>query len=243
MLAFFSVLSVTFAILGARIREKMRERDAVAAIKGQDGWVGYDWVVRGAEGPPGPPWLRAILGHDCLATVVTAQLFSREPAIDADLDFLEGLPHLTYVCLRDGDLSLRGIERLASVPLERLILRHVSLADGGWKKLARLTSLRELSIEVCDLSDADLLHFTRFTRLEALGLARTRITKDGVHRLKTQLPRCRIYYYETPYEWTPSLPGSLLLGLDTQPYHGLAPHQGESPAGEDCRARKGLSME
>ena len=59
-------------------------------------------------------------------------------------------------------------------------------------ELARFDHLKELHFPNCALSDADVVHLSKLTRLPLLNIKFNEITADGVATLRKALPECRI---------------------------------------------------
>jgi hypothetical protein len=89
----------------------------------------------------------------------------------------------------DADLAglceLRGLEILAL---------SGTRVTSGLRTFAALRSVRALSLQSDDITDAGLRHLEALKRLEVLLLAGCpKVTDAGVARLKKALPRCDIH--------------------------------------------------
>ncbi len=103
------------------MEQKRKEREAVAAII-KDGWaVGYDYDnVKGAE-PPGPGWLRFLLGENFFCEV----------------DSVSCTPTTTF--------SAEGLENLKALPqLHKLYLGRSKITDAELEHLKELSQLERL---------------------------------------------------------------------------------------------------
>jgi hypothetical protein len=103
-----------------------RQRKAVEAIRGQGGCVEYDYEwgqpiskYVPPRTPPGPEWLRNLIGIDYLATVV---FVSNGNADHISLSAFPDLPHVTRVLI------------------------DCRLIDGGWEPLERMTQIQDLRL-------------------------------------------------------------------------------------------------
>jgi hypothetical protein len=200
MFVFVAFLSVASAMSAAKLRTKQRERAAILAIQMQGGFVAYDWQLHNLHAKsfleersaPGPRWLRAILRDDFFAAAAIVHFDSPDKGRDADLAFLDALPHVVDLRLTTGRVTQRGLKRVAELPLRRLVMRQVSVADNAWKQLAFATSLKELYIAKCDLCDADLQCLSRLSKLETLRLTKTGVSKAASESLQRLLPACKI---------------------------------------------------
>jgi hypothetical protein len=116
-------LCIWFAIVGNRAR---RQRIAAEAVREAGGLVAYayhrDQNVKSLdEGePPGPPWLREILGIDFLSDVVLVQVTNPQPDV---IDRLRDLPALEQLGIFDAELNDAQIEELCRLKrLQRLVI-------------------------------------------------------------------------------------------------------------------------
>ena len=168
-----------------------KQRAAVEAFGKLDGnvYVYYDFhydadgrPVRAPE-PPGPAWLRSLLGVDFFSDVVWLQLVC-STACDADLEHLAGLTKLKSLYLTDTQLTDVGLAHLAGLTkLEWLSLSGTQLTDAGLEHLARLTNLKWLDLSDTQVTDAGLEHLAGLTNLESLVVSDTQVTDAGLEHL------------------------------------------------------------
>ena len=127
----------------AEMKAARRQQAAVDAILQLGGIVEYDWRVDGLGGyienarPPGPPWLRNLLGADFLSHVVYLGFPSRQ-VTDDSLVHLEAFPQLQGLSLAHNPVTDAGLERLTGLSdLRLLFLDSTRVSDAGVKKLQR----------------------------------------------------------------------------------------------------------
>jgi hypothetical protein len=149
------------------------QRRAVAAIESKGGSVFYDYqfkedgdMKQWSSSPPGPAWLRRIVGDDCFREV-------------------------THVFLKRGGLdrlsNLRSMENL-SVPSSLL-----QGDDSNIDSLRDLAHLRRLWIEdYTGPCDGLLPRLSQLTQLRQLCISKTLLTKEEVFELKGALPDCAV---------------------------------------------------
>ena len=206
--------------LGVQVNRANKQRRAVEAIEKLGGAVMYDCEERryrpGGSGskPPGPAWLRTLIGRDYFDTVVQVDLvdlydedaidivlqhaaklpdiqyvgsWSRSPRIsDNELVRLKGLTHLEQLAFSFDDVSDTGLAQLRGlVQLRGLWLsRNGMITDSGLKQLAELTKLEVLTLSRTKITDAGLEHLKGLSQLTALDLGDTQITDAGLEHIK-----------------------------------------------------------
>jgi Leucine-rich repeat (LRR) protein len=216
--------SIGMSWVAVRMQRARREREAVAAIVKLGGRVWYDyqlqqqdWDPSPGTDPPGPVWLRNLLGENVFASVVGVDLYG-SPIRDADLGHLKGLTQLKFLGLNRTNVSDAGIERLRGLTqLKALSLWGTQVTDAGLVHLKGLTQLQLLDLGMTRVTDAGLEHLkgqaklrtfylpcTQVTdaglehlkgmkQLRLLDSSRTKVTDEGVKRLRQALPNCKIY--------------------------------------------------
>jgi hypothetical protein len=119
LLVFLVALSVPLGWFAWEIQRARKQRAAVDNIAKAGGWVAYDfhWNESGMPvQPPGPSWLRELLGDDFFSDVVGARVIGT-PAGDAELEHIKGLADLRYVNLTGTNVTNEGVKNLqAALP-------------------------------------------------------------------------------------------------------------------------------
>jgi hypothetical protein len=185
LLLVIALLGVAF---GAICNPAARQRRAVAIIKGGGGSVTYDYQVDENQGgahrydapPPGPDWLRKLIGVDYLATVVEAEVTS-----DDSLVAIDGLPHLNDLYVRGMTIADARMDRARRLSeLRYFCISAACPADREWAFLGRLTHLRMLFLDGAGIDDATVLQASRLTDLTLLSLVDTRVTDAAIGYVK-----------------------------------------------------------
>jgi len=148
--------------------QKRRERVAVAEIKRMGGYVTYDWQVSAEKEPPGPVWLRTLLGDDFFSSVKVV-VIGNHIVNDDWLVHLEPLSELSVIFVESPHIT-----------------------DAGVRYLTRFTHVAELSLSKTAVSDSGLVELKRLTRLRKAHILLTAVTDAGVAELQKALPNCRI---------------------------------------------------
>jgi len=176
----------------AMAREASRgQREAVEQICHAGGVInGYDYdhplgiIIAPPPAPPGPRWLRKVLGDDLFANVTRVDL-SRSEISDAGLEHLKGLAHVRDLVLHDTAVTDAGLEHLKGLThLRSLYLDDTKVTDTGLQHLQGLTDLEILSLRVTTVGDAGLEHLKGMRRLRKLLLAGTNVSDVGLEHLK-----------------------------------------------------------
>jgi hypothetical protein len=172
LLIFTVICAVAAGWLGETIERKRKEREAVAALVKLGGNVRYDYQ-RESGNPPGPDWLRGLLGADCFSEVDSVIFF----------------PNVTGVT----DAALENLKPL--IQLQRLELwTGKDITDAGLVNLEGLAQLQMLGLRGTQISDAGLAHLAGLKRLRSLELTGTKISQGAVTDFQKALPNCKIQY-------------------------------------------------
>ena len=229
--AMMCVVLVIAIGLGWVVRRAHAQREAVAEIRRLHGIFTYDWrisndrIARNST-PPGPKWLRQLVGDEPFQQVVSVMLArhqtANQTANDATLAYLEGLTglkqlHLDGAAVTDAGLAhLRGLSSLEKLTLgdtavtdaglahlrglkalRELHLYRTKVTDAGLAHLAGLYRLQVLILESAPVSDAGMAHLARLSSLQNLNLRETAITGDGLVHFKGLKALRELKLYDT----------------------------------------------
>ena len=159
LLVFVTLSAVACTWFVVKLQQARRQREAVKAIVEAGGSVVYDYEVTLGNGvpvapsaprpkPPGPAWVRKLLGDDFFAKVVVARI--------------------------QNDAGLEHVRELTD--LEELDLGGTQVTDAGLQHLRKLTRLGRLDLEGTQVTDAGLAHVNGLFSLRRLVLAETGVT-------------------------------------------------------------------
>jgi hypothetical protein len=216
--------------LGTLANSANRQRRAVEAIVRSGGEFNFDYqrvvnprgsgqVYSHKVNPPGPKWLRSIIGDhyfitpvslrliqqpavkdDCLAQLdalpnLESAFFLDVPFRDSHVVHLKHLKNLTNLTFNDETLSgpdgPRRFDFLQYLPkLESLSLNESNFGDADAKHLKDTMNLKTLFIYDSQIGDDGLAQLQHLKNLELIGLSRTRVTDRGIAYLST-LPKLR----------------------------------------------------
>ena len=117
LLVLVVVVAVPFSWLATEMKAARKQREAVEWIEKADGWYSYDYQFDPScnrfqvPEPPGPAWLRKLLGDDLFVDVTGCHFHVAEVG-DAGLEHLKGLTQLQGLDLDHSD----GQRRRAGAP-------------------------------------------------------------------------------------------------------------------------------
>jgi Leucine Rich repeat len=210
-LMIFVICVIPCALLRNKVERKRREMQAVYAITNLGGHVGFDYQGGDVNRPPGPEWLRWLLGQDFFVEVDF--VFFDRPIADTELENVKGFSQLKsldveFANVTDAGLvNIKGLTKLQKLALggrfgitritdaglenlkeltalQDLDLKGTKITDAGLKHLRGLTQLKKLDVADTQLTDAGLVNFKELTGLEKLCLGRCKITDAGLENVK-----------------------------------------------------------
>jgi len=128
--------------------------------------------------------------------VVVVDFGWNHAASAADLLLLKGLDHLVELNISDLNLRSVGFKNLALLPnLKRLYASGTKCTDDDVGRISGLSTLEELDLRDTAVTDASIATFTRLRRLKWTNLSSTRVTRDGIRRLRRELPQAHVAEY------------------------------------------------
>jgi hypothetical protein len=199
LLIFVTLCALPCSWLAMKLEQAKRQREAVAAIKKVGGSVGYDWQFDGNGSflsnaqPPGPMWLRCLLGDDFFQSVYSLTYFGPTLITNPSLCHLDDLSQLKKLDLDNTQSTDDDLEHLKSLgQLRELSLIGTPTTDAGMEHLKNLDQLQELRLDDTLVTDVGLECLTGLHQLQTLRLYRTQVTDAGVEKLQQALPHCKI---------------------------------------------------
>ena len=195
LLLFMVLCAFACSWFAVKMQQARRQREAVKAIEEASGIVVYDYELNrppvGSPQPPGPAWMRKLLGVDFFAAAELAYLRS-----DASQEHLKDLPKLKTISLWETqvtDASLKNLIGLSN--LGNVVFPPEQITDAGLVHLKGLTNLHRLDLSKSQITDAGLQHLKGWTNLEDLHIDRTQVTAAAAEELQRALPNCKIIHY------------------------------------------------
>ena len=198
MLVVVLVLSVWLGWMANRAAKQRRAVDEIRELGGQ---VYYDYERDENDAeiriprpvPPGPAWLRKLVGTDWLADVIVVRL---RDVTDKELALLEDLPGLKRLFIRGRNVTDAGLAHLGTLDkLDYLEVEKFDISDDGLQQLSGLKNLEFLVLRDIGVTDAGLDHLESLSGLERLYLERTQVTAEGVNRIGQAMPDVRVDFY------------------------------------------------
>ncbi len=193
-----SLLAILCGWFVMKVEQAAKQKAVVEEIENAGGlvWRDYQFEADGTFStkdpqPPGPIWLRRLLGDDFFMNVTKLDLTQTEIA-DPGLEHLKALPRLQSLDL-GAEVTDAGLEHLKGLAqLHALGLRATKVTDAGLVHLKSLTRLQSLNLAATAVTDAGLAHLAALKQLQSLDLSDTKVTDAGVKGLQKALPNCRI---------------------------------------------------
>ena len=167
LLAAVLVVAVLMAVWRVHAQKQLY---VLALVQRLGGDVTYSYQRKGLSSPPGPEWLRKLMGDEYFLTVDGVAIGSQY-LTDDDLTVFQDLTRLRVLRLSNGQLTDRGLEKLTNLSnLTDLDLNFTLISDAGMPHLSRLTNLKELSLKSTNVTDAGLPYLLDMRKLEKLRL-------------------------------------------------------------------------
>ncbi len=178
-------------------------REETTTIQKLGGSFAYDYQVDASGSslpnsqPPGPVWLRRLLGDGFFEHIVRANL-DNSNVTDAGLKELRGLRHLQYLRLWGDDITDAGLENFKGLTqLKVLLLSRTKVTDAGLEYFKSLRQLQSLILDDTRVTDAGLEHLEGLTQVQVLSLDGTQVTDDGLDHLKALNQLTHLYLMGT----------------------------------------------
>ena len=191
LLVLIVVVAIVCSWLSVRMQQARRQREVVEGAESAHydyqfdpdvNWQANPLFQAKPPEPPGPPWLRNLLGVDFLSDVTYVDY---KQATDAGLEHLKGLTNLRSLWLDNTQVTDAGLEHLKGLTsLQLLGLNRTKVTDAGLMHLKGLTSLQILGLDRTQVTDAGLVHLKGLTNLVSLDLENTEVADVGLEHLK-----------------------------------------------------------
>lgn len=111
----------------------------------------------------------------------TRKLIAKDPIDDGSLAHVANLPYLRVLVLSSDKVTDDGLQVLKGLSeLEELEISRARITDDGVKFLGPLRALKKLHLVDAPLTDSVLNQITSYWRLEELDLSGSQITDDGL---------------------------------------------------------------
>ncbi|MGA2616350.1 MAG: hypothetical protein ABSF26_01995 [Thermoguttaceae bacterium] len=126
---------------GVKMQQAGKQKTVIEGIENLGGLVWYDYQFDGGDiphtedaQPPGPPWLRRLIGDDFFRTVTKLDLTQTEIP-DAGLKKLEGLTDLQSLSLGEGVTDAGLVHLQGFIQLQTLDLTKTRCTAAGLLEL------------------------------------------------------------------------------------------------------------
>jgi Leucine-rich repeat (LRR) protein len=190
LLIFVSVCGALSGWIGTMLKRVHDQRAVVKKIQNLGGEVYYDyqktegrWGIQTKNEPPGPRWLRWMLGDDFFANAEYVFFNSLQIVLkEEDLALLRDLPNIKDIAVFSPGITDQGLEILGSLPnLEGLNLSDAkSITGEGLGRLENAQKLKSLTLYGVAVNDSTVAHIDKLANLQSLQLVKTSVTDDGL---------------------------------------------------------------
>ncbi len=191
-----SLLVLTLAValpsswMAVEMKKAERQMRAARRIVSMGGQISSDWELYqdGASipnaKPPGPNWLRNLLGEYFFSGIVHVTLRAG-PVAESDLKYIEALAQLRMMQFYHNPITDDRLKYFTGLSeLETLYLNYTMVTDAGLGQLRRLPKLRVLVIGNTRITDAGLAMLGNLRQLELLDIRCTQVTDAGLVHLE-----------------------------------------------------------
>ena len=162
--------------------------------------------------PPGPAWMRRVLGHHYFFRVAYVSLpWSHDSVVtDADLEEISKLSTLRRLDVHSKKVTDAGLAHIARLQnlevldlsgtciqgdgfrylagcskLERLVLSGTSITDSSINHLRNLPVLKHVAFSSTDITDAGIQNLASLSKLQSLDIAGTNVTGKAFAELRS----------------------------------------------------------
>ncbi len=165
---------------------------------------------------------------------------------DAGLEHLKGLNQLTDLSLGGTRITDAGLENLKGLNrLESLGLDLTQVTDAGLESLKELSELRELSLGSPKLADLVPAFIEKLKQTKPSDLSRSKVTEEGVKKLRQAMPNCKIDFKAAEENPTPAAPehGTPKADDPSGKSSAAKPETQVTPASDQPPTKEGSSTE
>lgn len=193
--ALLALIALVALLLGVQVQQAQRQRRAVARLEQLGASIRYDYQDGDLQAdPPGPEWLRSILGIHYFATADFV-FFHGQTIRDDDLQVVQELPNVKQVNLSQCSATGASLVHLQDLPkLVCIGLGGANATDEALGQIRGMTQLEVLSINLGQIgklrnigkdrvTDAGLSHIGGLKKLWRLDLDNCPITDAGLVQL------------------------------------------------------------
>jgi hypothetical protein len=202
-LRFLLLFVVVVAVpLGWKMNRVHHQRLVLAEVKKLNGQVLFDYQVTPPPQyePPGPRWLKNLVGDDVFTNVHSITI-DNPRATDDTLASIVTLPRLEGVKIVSDGVSDTGLLHFARAKdLTALEIGSRKLTDAGLATLTGLKRLNKLSLVLWEPknTDAGLSHIAELAHLEMLTIDARNVSSDALARI-VKLPKLIVLFIDSPF--------------------------------------------
>jgi len=188
------IVCLASAWVGEKVSRGKQEAAAVRRLRQRPLVLDYDYEydekIYVIADPPGPQWLRELLGEFYFQHVIrvtaVGNLFQPAASItDEHMYLLHDLPRLKEVDFSSTAVTDKGLLYICDhcPQLRDVDVSYNDISDDGLCKIAHLNHIERLCISGCRITDNGLVWLQDLKCLDELWLGHTQITDVGIGKL------------------------------------------------------------
>ena len=117
---------------------------------------------------------------------------SSKPVGDEQLKGVDAIGEVIWVNLAGTNITNKGLQHLAGLPIKKLHLERTKIGDDGLKHLKSFKELAYLNVYDTKVTDAGLEHLKDLKQLKKLYVWKSGVTEAGMKKLNESLPDLKI---------------------------------------------------
>lgn len=195
LLILVALCALLSAWVSGPLRRAHRQRMAVERLTELGAAVTYDYQEgdSAVAEPPGPNWLRELLGVDCFANVVGVETGCSKAGSSAapsaslkcnEFELFKNFPELTRLSIDGDGATDESLGFLTAIPKLRSLKIDGQIADEGLRRIAQCKQIRELTFgQHVQVLESGLAKLAVLNELESLDLSQIAVPGEWLKPL------------------------------------------------------------
>ena len=182
-----AIVSIPLGWMAWQVNRVRNQRLIVAELSSVGGQVIYSYrsqQMRPQE-PPGPKWLRSLLGDDIFSDVKEVDI-RHDHVTEQTLARIATLHAVHTLHMESGQISDNGLAHLAKMStLQQVVLQSRGFSDASLAQLTKSKGLKALTVYSPKLTDVGLKYVGKLKKLETIDIMADKVTGDGLAQIAT----------------------------------------------------------